>query len=197
MQRGYNKNERFKVSWDDQQGIVVTGRGSSSWTTEEYRDTNFRMPFLSNNQDDDIHQVYQMTHRYDGESNAKLHLHALPMASASGIVYLEYQWCWLPAGVEIPALSGWNTGNISLSVDAADQYKGKIYSLLDMVNSNNAGESSILRLYISRLGTNVNDTYSGNKDHGTGAANFGIDYFDLHIGCNKVGTDNDLPPFNN
>lgn len=195
--RGYDKNERFRLSYNDQQGAITTGRVTAAWTVEAYRDTGFRMAFLRHNQDDEIHMEFQLDHGFIPESDIELHMHAIPMANVSGNVYFEYHYFWGKIGQVVPALSGWESGNITVPVLGTDQYVEKYYDLLDISNTNDSNESSILRVYLSRLGTDALDTYDTNKDHGTGAANFGIDYFDLHIPVYKLGTDNAEPPFNN
>ena len=196
-QRGLNKNDRLKTSWNDLLGSVSTSIRRNAWTTEVYRDTDYRMDFLSYNQDDEIHMRFQLSHSYELETNMKLHVHAIPMTNTGGNVYWEYQWFWGKIGIEVPALSGWNSGTIITPVAAEDRYKEKVYNLLDLTNANESDESSILRVVLIRRGTDVNDTYSANKDHGTGAANFAIDYLDCHFKSNKIGSDNELPPFNN
>lgn len=184
--------QNFLYAWDDVLGDVSSALvGNAVWTLEQIRDTGFIIPFLRHDQDDYINMKYQFPHRIKIGTEARLHVHAIPealaVADTNDNVYWSYAWNWSNAGEIVPALTGWTTGNINTKILPTDQFASQAYPLLTMTKATSS-ESSILRIKLTRLGTNALDTYNVNKGSGTGQANFGIDYFDLHVQVAKQGS---------
>lgn len=194
-QRGHGKNDRYWPSYDDQQGNVGTAlSGSSQWSLAAYRDTGFILPFLRRDQDDFIYMSFQFSHRRQlGTNLASAHVHAIPMASADGNVYWSYAYVWVKNGDAVPAIASWTSGNVTTAVLGADQYKEKIYNILTNIAAPaSETDSSVLYVKLTRLGTNLSDTYDGDAGSGTAANNFAIVYLDCHTLVHKDGSDNEL-----
>lgn len=185
------KKYPFKGLWDDLQGTVHgnTGTGNADLTYEGYRDTDFNMYFFRHNQDDQINVIYQMTHTWDPTTQIWPHMHIIPMSNASGVIYFQYSYAWVPRGSILSANSGWTTGNVSVSVIPTDQYKHITVGFGNITPPVNAGPSTMFLFKMKRLGTSPSDTYDTNKTDGTGSANVGVLYTDLHFQKNKAGTD--------
>lgn len=115
------------------------------------------------------------------------------MASTSGNAYFSYSYSWLPFNQVLGAISAWTTDNITLSLLDTDQYKHKMLSL-GTINPpvSGAAASNLLFMKLLRLGNDSLDTYTGNKTGGTGAANLGFMYLDLHYQKLKSGTNNPI-----
>ena len=185
------KQYPFKDLYDDLLGSVSEGntaKGQAALTFEEYRDTGFPLYFMRHDQDDTLAIIYQMPHMWDPTTAVWPHIHYIPMAAASGDVYIEYQYAWAPRTVAIPAISGWTSGNVTASVAAGDQYKHLTVGLATITPPDNASASTMLLMKVTRVGDSGNDTYSTDKSGGTGAANFGILYMDLHYQKLRAGT---------
>jgi len=186
---------RTKPGYDDQQGDVSTALiGTAQWTTEQIRDTGFIVPWLRHDQDDFFQIRVQFTHRRKLQTNlASLHIHAIPGGAVSGNVYFSYAYTWVKADDTIPAISGWTSGNITTAVAGTDQWKHKVYNLLTNISPpTSESHSSMLLVKLSRLGTNILDTYTDSKPSGTAQANFGVLYLDCHTQVDKPGSDNEL-----
>jgi hypothetical protein len=182
-----HKQAPFNNLWDDLYAFIDEGAGPAALTYEGYRDTGFFMRFFRHNQTDSIFMKYQMPHEWNGES-VYPHMHAIPMASGSGDVVMEYSYAWsiINSGT-LPAGSGWTTGSVSASYTPSDQYVQRIILFGEAVPPNSAGDSAVLIVKVSRP-TSEEDTYSSSKDHGTAAANLGILFFDLHYQKIKAGS---------
>jgi hypothetical protein len=188
------KNYVFDYAWDDLQGTIhgAQGTGKSGLTYEEYRDTGFNMDFFRHNQNDLLNMVYQMTHMWEPTTAIFPHIHVIPMTTGSGNVYFEYAYAWVPFSGILPASSSWIVGYISSSFSSDDQYKHKIISFNDGFQPpENAGASTMFLIKLTRLGTNILDTYSQNKDSGTISANLAILAADVHYQKIKAGTPNE------
>lgn len=93
----------------------------------------------------------------------------------------------------LPALASWTPFTASLTVNNGDVYKQQILSLGSVVPPAEARESTILLIYLKRFGTDLTDTYTTSKDHGTAAANLGVLSADVHYRFNKVASETELP----
>lgn len=185
------KQYPFKDLYDDLLGSVSDGntaKGQAALTLEEYRSTGFPLYFMRHDQDDTLTIIYQMTHMWDSTTAVWPHIHYVPMASSGGNVYIEFQYAWAPRTSIIPDIDSWSNGNVTVNISAGDQYKHLTAGLANIVPPINAGASSMLLLKITRMGDSSNDTYNGNKSSGTGAANLGILYLDLHYQKVRAGT---------
>lgn len=180
--------------YDDMQVMAATASHplASSLTQEEYRDTALTLTFMSHDADDVLTTIMQMAHaKALGSNLGDLHMHVVPMAAGAGDVYFEVSYSWQNVGGTFPATASWTTSNVTASFVAGDQYDHKTITLLsDIAPPASEGYSSILLCTITRLGTNTLDTYTTNKDHGTGAANLGILSIDGHIPIDRVGSVN-------
>lgn len=194
MERGFQKGHSFKPTWIDLLGEVRTGAKKESWTIEPYRDTLYEMAFLRHDQDNKLIMDFQMPHGFYNAS-VVIHAHAIPMAPVGGDLYWEHSYYWGNVGEELPVSSGWIHGTGVIPIVGADYYKPQVVDILLIENIHNAGIGSILRMYMIRKGTDVRDTYNTDKDHGTGAANMGLNYLDAHILIDRFGTELSEEPF--
>lgn len=152
------------------------------WTTEAYRDTGYIMNFLRHDQDDYFQIKLQFNHQRKLQSLLDdIHLHLIPMANGTGNVYLQIQYFWSNPGEVIPATTGWTTTYKTIPIAPTDLYMHALVGLLTNVTPpNNEKASSILLVKITRLWTNILDTYTANKDHWSPAANIAVMYLDAH-----------------
>lgn len=183
----------FDERWDDQYAVIDEGTGPAALTYEAYRDTGFFMKFFRYNQNDNIFMRYQLSHQWDPATAVRPHMHLIPMGSGSGNVLFNYTYVWCNVGSVLPAAVGWSSGSISASYTPADQYVQKIVSLGTLTPPSGSVESTVLVFKVERDGGNAADTYHANKDTGTGAANVGIMFFDLHYQKIKAGTVTPFP----
>jgi hypothetical protein len=116
------------------------------------------------------------------------------MAAAGGNVRMQLLYSWAIPDVETPALAGWDSIIKDTAFVATDQYKEKFIDFGDISAPAAANESAIMLVYLVRLATSVNDTYSTNKDHGTPSANLGLHFADAHYEPVKAGTATKLGP---
>jgi hypothetical protein len=185
------KEYPFNSFWEDLQGTVSdgnTGAGQAALTYEQYRDTGFLMYFTRHNQTDIVNIIYQMSHSWDTLTDVYPHAHVIPMAAGSGDVYLTYQYAWHKPGSVLPAISEWSSGVVTQSYTAEDQYKHKVIGLGAVAPPADSRPSTMLLVKLSRVGNNVLDTYTTNKDHETASANLAILYLDLHYQKKAAGT---------
>lgn len=184
--RGQGYNDRFTVSYEDQQGDVRTALvGSTQWTIAQIRDTGLLIPWLSPTQDDFFQIIAQFSHRRKPLVNmSSVHIHTIPGGADTGDAHFSYSYYWGNAENAIPEIASWTTDTVTVAVAGADQYKHKLYDLITNITYP-AGElytdtSSIFLMKLSRLGTDDLDTYTGS---------LGILYLDLHFAADRIGSD--------
>lgn len=186
------KQYPFKDLWDDLLGSISDGnlgKGVAALVSEGYRDTDFLMYFLRHNQDDTINIIYQMPHMWELETAVRPHIHIIPMVSASGNLYVQYQYSWAPFDQVLGAAATWTTGSVTIPLTPADQYKHRLITIGNISPPVGSGPSTMLLFKTTRAGTDPLDTYSTNKTGGgTPAANVGILYVDLHYQKIRAGT---------
>ncbi len=185
-------DSRFPPVLDDQQGNVGTAlTGNVQWSIAQYRDTGLLVPFLRRDQNDFINLIFQFSHRRQPATSAVIHAHLLPMAGADGNVYWSWAYFW---GLShnttvIPAAVGWTAGNTTTPLLGASQYKLGQYGIVTATPAPDATEdtSSVLFMKLSRLGTNILDTYQGNAGAGVASENLGVVYVDAHFTADRQG----------
>lgn len=172
--------------WGDALGdIQVTGR--TGFTEEAYRDTGHLVQFTKHNLDSTIQGKLQLDHDWELDTEIRLHLHLLPMANGAGDTYWTFSHFLCPIGVALPAIASWTTSTIIVPLIAADQYIHRARTLF-VVTPSGGTPSSIWHFNLARESTNILDTYSTNKDHGTAQANLGVTYVDAHYRKASPGT---------
>lgn len=155
---------------------IQSGTGAHALVIDAYRDTNFLFPCWRHDRDETIYfnchpSIDDVT--LDGFD---IHGHVIPLANGSGDAYFYWQYCYFGThDSEAPALVGWTTGYTTLPIVAADIHKTKKLSVATIA-APIAGISSSTQLLVlmTRLGTNLLDTYSTDKVGGTGAANIAL-----------------------
>lgn len=181
----------FGGRWVDHFAEIHEGSGGAALTYESFRNTGFNMHFFRSNQDDKTFMVYQLPHGWNSGS-VRPHMHCVPMASGTGNVIFEYQYYWSPINSTVGDGAMWASGSVTASFTPDDQYKHRALSFGTIAPSGAVGPSTMLFFAVSRPGaTNAGDTYDTTKDHGTGAANLAVLYFDAHVQLMKAGTDNE------
>jgi len=184
---------RFVGRWDDLQGSITEGDAKGALTWELYRDTPLKMAFFRHNQDDQLSFAWQLPHKWRPGTAVRPHLHCVPMASSAGNLYFSWSYCWAVYGSVIPSNSSWTTGTTTKAIASGDQYKHIIVDFSSISPPVGAKESSVLLFFVSRLGTNILDTYDGSKTGGTAAANLGLLSADMHYQSTKYGTEQEYP----
>lgn len=182
---------RVMGRWDDLQGDVSEGAAAGALTYEAFRDTNFRLYFFRHDQNDQLYFRYQLRHSWLYSQPIYPHLHLLPMSNpgAAQVAYFSGSYAWSQVGqAEIPAAASWTPFTASLTVNPGDRYVQKILPLVTATPPSYARGSCFFLVQIARLGTNPADTYTTNKDHGTGAANLGLLGGDLHFRASGSGS---------
>lgn len=177
----------FDDRWDDLIAVIDEGTGPAQLTYEAFRDIGFFMRFFRHNQSDSVFMTYQLPHQWNSTTSVSVHAHVIPMASGSGNAKFDFAYSWINVGSEFPAASGWISGSVTASFTPVNQYKQGIISFGNFAPVNQR-ESSIMIFKVERPGSDVLDTYSTNKDHGTAAANIGVLSFDMHYQKSKAGT---------
>ncbi len=158
-------------------------------TTEPFLDTGHDIAFTRYNLPASFGGEIQIDHDWELASpELRFHVHLLPAADgAGGDVYWTWQYYFVSIGEAIPAVASWTAGNTTTPLVAGDQYKHTAKTLFTLTPSSPM-PSGILLFDVTHASTNVLNTYNTNKDHGTGAANLGILYFDVHYRKNSPGT---------
>jgi hypothetical protein len=109
--------------------------------------------------------------------------------ASTEVVYLGYKYTWQSIGGLIPSNTSWISGNTSLSIGTTDEFIHKKFNIVSNIQIP-ASEtySSMLLISIQRLSSNENDTYKTNKVGGTGKANLGLLYVDIHYQKDRLGS---------
>jgi hypothetical protein len=176
--------------YDDMLGDI---RGSIATSTdmveEAFRDTPFALAFVRHDRESQFSLSTQMSHAWEPTTSVLPHLHILPMANGSGNVLFTIRSAWAHLGYSIPALSGWTSETVTVGLVPGDQYSTKLVAFSAISPPPATTTSAVLLWHITRNGTNVLDTYTTSKDHGTAQANIGILYADLHYLITRPGTE--------
>lgn len=117
---------------DDMKDFITTAlTGGTAFTNRLYRSIGIAFPFMANN--DVLGFNSQIYHRKKMGSNAdSFHIHYIPMGSADGTVLIDYTWGWWNVGSEIPSTLP-NSGTATLTLATTDQYKYKIFSIIENI----------------------------------------------------------------
>lgn len=184
-------DSRFPLAYDDQQGQVGTAlTGNTQWSLNTYRDTGLIVPFLRRDQSDFINLIFQFSHRKQlGTVLASLHAHVIGMAASAGNVFWSWAYTWQNVGSIIPAIGSWVTGTTTSPIAAADQYKMLLLDIFTGIAAPASEDySSHLFVKLSRIGTNISDTYQGNAGTGVASENLAIAYVDCHFPMDRPGS---------
>ena len=184
---------RFQGRWNDQQGDISQGVGNAALTYEAFRDTPWKLYCARHDQNDELNFRFQIDHTWRYDLPVVPHLHILPLADpvAPQVAYFDAYYAWSRpeyAAQAVPAVSGWTWVKIPVTIDPGDVYKQKFVSLGTVAPPSWVRESSILLVFVRRLGTSPSDTYTTGKDHGLASANIGLLSADVHFRRNKTGT---------
>lgn len=181
--------------WDDLQGSVSEGNAVSALTSEDFRDTSFRMLFMRHDQDDSLHFSYQLPHSWQPGSTVNPHLHVVPMADPPSVLNVRFagEYVWVNVTGTIPAAASWTPFTADFSVSPGDAFKHKVAGLGSITPTAGVMESSVLLMRVYRNGTGLQDTYTTSKVGGTAAANLGVLSADVHIEKEKPGTATEYP----
>lgn len=175
--------------WDDVQGDISQGVGSAALTYEAFRDTGFLFYHFQHNQDDKLNMRFQLPHRCDTYRPINLHIHMIPLADPASPEVIKFTgaYAWAYPTFTTPAVSSWTSILATHTVNAGDVNKAVILHLATITPP--AGkELAVLLVYVSRVGTDIADTYTTSKAYGTSQANLGLLSLDVHYRINKTGT---------
>lgn len=184
---------RIEGRWDDQQGDISEGDGGNALTYEEFRDTPWKIFCMRHDQNDELHFRFQFSHTWKYNTAVFPHLHMLPLAdpSSTEIAYFDAYHTWSRPDYStepVPSISEWTWTKVQISIEPGDAYVQKIVSFGSITPPSWARESSILLLFIRRLGTDPVDTYDTSKDHGLNQANIGLLSADIHYRKDTSGS---------
>jgi len=183
---------RYQEAYNDSFGVLETAiGGAAQWTIEQYWDTGFLSYKLRHDQNDFFQLKTQFDHtRKLATVLGDMHIHITPLAATPGDIYLSIAYHWHTFGDVIPQIVSWQATNATIPILAADQFKYLIKPLGVIINPPaSEGYSSSLLMKVTRLGTNLLDTYSGSSgDGGTAAANVVLWYMDAHTLQNRFGS---------
>lgn len=183
-----SKLTRSFVLYNDILGDVSNASGVSALTNEALiSGSPVTIPWFRHDQDDTITFVFQLPHSVKPNSDLHFHLHAIPMGSVGGNVLFRWKYAVVPIDSSIPAYASWTTADVVWPITAAMKQKNTLLNGF-VISGVNFCESSIVIVEISRLGSDVRDTYTSNKNYATLQANLGILYGDMHYVSNKQGT---------
>ena len=183
---GDSDNEwEVEAHWDDLQATESQGTGGAALTYEVINSGNpFKVYSFRTGQTDELHLRYQLPHGWDPGTEAHFHIHGIPLTAANGNVQWEGQYAWVANNSAVPANSLWTPFTKTSAVTTADANKLEIFSIVRITPPAAALESSILFVYLKRIGADGTDTYGGN---------IGIASVDLHFQKVKMGTLNEVP----
>jgi len=184
---------RTEGRWDDQQGDISEGDGGLALTYEEFRDTPWKIFCMRHDQNDELHFRFQFSHTWKYNTAVVPHLHILPLAdpAETQVAYFDAYYTWSRpeySAEPVPAIADWTWIKIPVSITTGEVYAQKIVSLGSVTPPSWARGSTILLLFIRRLGTDGNDTYTTGKDHGLAQANIGLLSADIHYRKTSVGS---------
>ncbi len=177
--------------WDDLMGDPARGNKNADLTVEVFRDTPLLLLHFRHDQDDSLHFIYQLPHKWRLVTAVRPHLHVMPLADpgADQVAYFEGQYTWAPISfAPVPANAGWTTFNVSLTISPGDIYRHMLVEVGNVAAPAGATASTCFFLYMQRSGTDPNDTYTTNKGAGTPAANLALLSSDLHYRAERFGT---------
>ena len=177
--------------WDDLMGAPDVGNRVNALTNEVFRDTPIRLLYFRHDQDDSLHYVYQLPHKWRTTTAVHPHLHVMPMSDpvANQVAFFEGQYAWAPIGFgPVPADAGWTDFSASLTIAPGDIYEHMLVELGEFNAPANPTASTCFFLYVQRSGTDPADTYTTNKVGGTPAANLALMSSDLHYRASRFGT---------
>lgn len=172
--------------YDDIQGVLGTALvGVTQYTPIQLRNTGIVVNRLD--QGDTFTMLFQMPHRRSlGEQQHDVHIHFMPLSSATGTVKLDVKWGWINIGETVPdTLPNQVNGSygVSLSLAPADQWLHKYTELVEHISKAGETYSSVLMLHVTRGGGPQGDTYPT----GVGAG-IAILYCDSHFPTDRLGS---------
>lgn len=166
----------------DSFGTLATAlTGGSQWTLRLLRGTKIAKPHIAKG--DVFTYTCQYNHDKTLQQNADdIHIHYMPIGTvtAGQVISLDYAWGWFTTGEVLPNTLP-NTGNITITLAAGDQYKFLIKQLdINLTPPTVEGYSSELFVEVTRLNTAA-DTYPGE---------FALIDQDSHYPTAKIGSYN-------
>jgi hypothetical protein len=177
--------------WDDLIGAPDIGNRAAALTQEVFRDTALLLLHFRHDQDDSLHYVYQLPHKWRTTTAVRVHLHVMPLADPASTenAYFSGYYTWAPVNFSpVPAVASWTPFTATMAVANGEIYKHKIAEIAVINAPASPTPSTCLFLYLIREGTNVLDTYDTGKGSGTPAANLALLSSDLHYRAQRFGT---------
>jgi hypothetical protein len=176
-------------AWTDLTYSGTAGQtGATDLTLEAYRDTQQIKAFARHDQNNSISLDAQHLHQWCGTA-VEFHLHLLPMGSVSGNAYFTGRYFFGNILDVLPAAVSWTPFAVPVPIVGTNQYKRQMSGLFLSPPPVTPTFSSILSIFFMRNGTDGNDTYTSNKDHGTLAANLCIESYDVHYQAFLLGSE--------
>lgn len=183
------------MAWDDIIGIVEYDGIPVAPTIEQYRDTQYCLPFFRTNANVTVSVRIDPPHRWDPRRCIRPHLYVVPMANRSGNVRIRASYTWARCRTEIPSISEWITVIVDTAFSPADRYQRRLIELGPCFANHGACEAAVLFLCVERPAlSDPADTYVALKDHGTPQANLGLLSASAHYEPVKSGTQNEHGP---
>lgn len=163
--------------------ISSTLVGGSQYTMRLLRGTKIAAPHVAKG---DVF-AYKAQFNHDkvlGEDADDFHIHIIPIGAVKGgeEISINYAWGWYKVGDTFPNTLP-NTGSVSIKLEAGDQYKELIKTIVsDLKPPTNESYSSKLYVECTRLNDGT-DTYAGE---------FALTDDDAHYTTNHLGSYNAL-----
>ena len=124
--------------------------GVTQWTLRQIRTTGIVVPHLANS--DVFSVVIQLNHaKQQGTPVKSFHIHYMPVASANGTIVFDYAWGFYVKDSVIPDTLP-NTGSNTLTLATTDQYKHKIFNIIEDLPVGAETYSGLLLIKITRNG---------------------------------------------
>jgi len=180
-----------ELRWDDMQGPPGMGNAAAALDFDPVGDAGFYGYCFASTTTDTVYFMYQMTHRWAPGTEARCHVHFVPLADPAapqGIAF-HFAYAWSRHGARTPKPATWTTGSVIHTVNPTTDWDAPVS--LDLFQTTPAveyQESSFLRVKLWRKHDDTGDTYTTSKGYGTGGSNVEFQGMDVHVQLEKTGT---------
>lgn len=156
--RGDLKAKEFELTnsnWDDQQvdlANVRLGVSAPSWT--DYKGA--KVLAFDKSQDNAVSFNMQLSHKYKLETEIEFHIHNTPSDDTAGDIYWSLSVSRADIGEDFPMPSVYYAIQ-TININEADKHL--LFEISENIGTA-SGLSSVALLTLTRIGTNVTDTYN-------------------------------------
>lgn len=162
-------------------------------TRKAIKSGGFLYEHFVRNQTDVLYFSFQAKHGWP-KTIVRPHIHVIPATAVVGAdatfignAYFLFRWYWTGIGTELKVPDVVAQQNLTLPITIGDQMEELVLGP-EITPPAEVGPSSHLHVEMSRLGTNVLDTFDADAANGTAAANLAFVSDDCHMQLKATGT---------